>query len=64
MAEGRAMIDREHPSLSVGRQCELLGVSRSGLYTVPGAVRDDEETLMATIDKIYTAWPFIVHPVF
>ena len=52
------MIDREHPSLSVERQCELLGVSRSGLYTAPGAVRDDEETLMATIDKIYTAWPF------
>ncbi len=52
------MIEREHASLSIERQCELLGVSRSGLYSVPEPIRDDEEGLMATIDKIYTTWPF------
>src|ERR1019366_8118159 len=28
----RALIDETHPSLSVRRQCELLGLSRSSLY--------------------------------
>lgn len=52
------MIDREHPSLPVERQCELLGISRSGLYSAPPVVREDEESLMATIDRIYTDCPF------
>lgn len=52
------MIDREHPSLSLGRQCELLGISRSGLYAAPGGVRAGDEALMAAIDRIYTAYPF------
>ena len=32
LAKRRKMVDREHPSLSMTRQCALLGVSRSGLY--------------------------------
>ena len=32
LAERREMVDREHPSLSLVRQCRLLGVSRSGVY--------------------------------
>ena len=28
----REMVDREHPSLPVVRQCALLGVSRSSLH--------------------------------
>jgi putative transposase len=52
------MIDREHPSLSLGRQCELLGISRSGLYGAPGGNRAGDEALMAAIDRIYTACPF------
>ena len=32
LAQRRKMADREHPSLSMTRQCALLGVSRSGLY--------------------------------
>ena len=28
----RKMVDREHPSLPIVRQCALLGVSRSSLY--------------------------------
>ena len=29
------LVDREHPSLSITRQCALLGVSRSGVYYRP-----------------------------
>ena len=32
LARRRKMVNREHPSLSMARQCVLLGVSRSGLY--------------------------------
>ena len=28
----RKMVDREHPSLPIVRQCALLGVGRSSLY--------------------------------
>lgn len=29
-----AAVDHKHPSLSVVRQCRLLGISRSSLYSV------------------------------
>ena len=38
-ARRRQMVNREHPSLSLVRQCALLGVSRSSVYTVPGLPR-------------------------
>ena len=31
-ARRRQMVDREHPSLSLVRQCALLGVNRSSIY--------------------------------
>ena len=36
-ARRRQMVDRQHPSLSLVRQCALLGVSRSSLYYRPRA---------------------------
>jgi putative transposase len=46
------------PGLSIRRQCELLQVSRSGLYYEP--VGQDPETLalMKRIDEIHLKWPF------
>ena len=35
----RQMIDPEHPQLSIARQCELVSISRSGLYYRPVAAR-------------------------
>ena len=35
-ARRREMVDREHPSLPIVRQCALVGVSRSSLYYSPG----------------------------
>lgn len=56
--ELRALVDREHPDLSVRRQCELLGVNRSGLYYE--LVGESEENLrfMRLIDEQYTRAPF------
>ena len=39
LAQRRKMVDRDHPSLSLTRQCALLGVIRSGLYYRPGEPR-------------------------
>ena len=38
----RQMVDREHPSLSLVRQCALLGVSRSSLYYRPKAASAED----------------------
>jgi len=45
-------------SLSLSRQCQLLGLSRAALYYHPVAVSDDELELMALIDRQYLRTPF------
>jgi putative transposase len=52
------MIDPGHPALSVRRQCELLGLSRSSLYNEPGREAAEDLRLMRRIDEQYTARPF------
>jgi putative transposase len=52
------MIDRELPDLSVRRQCELLKVSRSGLYYEPEPTSPDELALMRRIDELHLQRPF------
>jgi len=54
----RAAVDRRQPSLSVVRQCGLLGISRSGLYYQPVAVSEEDLTVMKMIDRQYLATPF------
>src|SRR4030042_7100442 len=54
----RVVVDRSHPSLSVVRQCTLLGISRSGLYYQPVGVSEEDLTLMKLIDRQYLATPF------
>ena len=54
----RALVDRDHSELSVRRQCQLLGVARSGVYRPPPAANDDNDpALMRRIDELFTAWP-------
>jgi putative transposase len=57
----RALVDRGHGELSIRRQCELLGVARSGVYRPPpaNANEDDDLALMRRIDELFTAWPFL-----
>src|SRR5437763_565068 len=52
------MVEPGHPALSVRRQCELLGLSRSSLYYEPGGEAAEDLRLMRRIDEPYTARPF------
>ena len=52
------MVDRHHPSLSLVRQCALLGVSRSGIYYHPKAASAEDLSLMGEIDRQYLETPF------
>ena len=55
-----ALVDHDHSELSVRRQCQLLGVARSGVYRTPPAANDDDDpALMRRIDELFTAWPFL-----
>jgi len=45
-------------SLSLSRQCQLLGLSRAALYYRPVEVSDYELKLMALIDRQYLRTPF------
>lgn len=58
-SDRRGLIDRGALSLSIRRQCALLGVARSGLYRVPHPANDNDLELMRWIDELYTAWPFL-----
>ena len=51
------MVDRAH-RLSIRRQCELLGVSRSGLYYEPEPTSPEELALMRRIDELHLHYPF------
>jgi putative transposase len=55
----RPLVVADHPELSVRRQCELLGLSRSSLYYEPVPETADNLRLMRLIDEEYTAHPFL-----
>jgi putative transposase len=52
------LIDVGHPRLSVRRQCELLGLNRSGLYHEPATEAPENLALMRRIDEQYLRTPF------
>ncbi|MGY8694074.1 MAG: IS3 family transposase [Verrucomicrobiia bacterium] len=56
------MIESKRGYPSISRQCELLGVSRSGHYrricAQPSLRRRESERVKAKIDRIYTECPF------
>jgi putative transposase len=55
----KAMLDRNHPVLSIRGQCRLLGLARSGVYR-PAPANDAENlALMRRIDALFMAWPFL-----
>ncbi len=57
-AERLKTIDRDHPKLSLVRQCALLDVSRSSVYYRGAGVDEDGLELMGLIDRQYLATPF------
>ena len=54
----REMVDPEHPSLPIVRQCALLGVSRSSLYYRAKMASEADLTLMQAMDRQYLETPF------
>ena len=54
----REMVDLEHPSLPIVRQCALLGVSRSSLYYRAKGASEEDLPLMRDMDRQYLETPF------
>jgi len=52
------MIEPNHPTLSIRRQCDLIGLNRSTFYWQPVGESPLNLALMALIDKEYTRAPF------
>jgi len=55
----RALLDRDHADLSIRRQCDLLGIARSGVYRPPRPANDNDLGLMRRLDELFTQWPFL-----
>ena len=58
MERRREMVDREHPTLSIVRQCSLLRVNRSSLYYRPKEASEENLLLMREMDRQYLETPF------
>lgn len=41
-SDRRARLDRVHPELSIRRQCEMLGLARSGVYRKRRPANDND----------------------
>ena len=52
------MVERDHPSLSLSRQCRLLSISRSSLYYEPKEESAETLALMRRIDELFLKYPF------
>ena len=61
VTEKRDRVEKEHPNLSIHRQCQLLDLCRSSFYRnsqMTGQESPENLELMRAIDKEYTAHPF------
>ena len=56
--EKRRLIERGHKRLSIRRQCELIGLTRSNWYYTPAGVSNETLQLTRRIDEIFTEYPF------
>ncbi len=57
-AERRAMVERDHPALSLSRQCRLLSIGRSSLYYTSRGESAETLALMRRIDELFLKYPF------
>lgn len=62
LAVKRTMIEPTHPTLSMRRQCQLLGLNRASLYRAPAQESPFNLRLMRLIDEQYTKTPFYGYP--
>ncbi|GHO71291.1 hypothetical protein KSC_101830 [Ktedonobacter sp. SOSP1-52] len=54
----RQLIEPDHPTLSIVRQCELLNLARSSYYYEPLPESVENLLLMRLLDEQYTRTPF------
>lgn len=52
------MVEPDHPTLSVARQCTLLGLARSSWYYQPRPPAATTQELLDRVDEQYTRTPF------
>ncbi len=52
------MVERDHPALSLNRQCRLLSIGRSSLYYEPKGESAETLALMRRIDELFVKYPF------
>ncbi len=59
MSSQRQLIDRSHTeALSIQRQCDLLGISRSTFYYDPVPASERDLAIMRAIDELHLDYPF------
>jgi putative transposase len=51
-------VDKENKTISLVRQSEMLGISRSSLYYQPTPISEKDKQIMDLIDRIYTDCPY------
>jgi putative transposase len=56
--ERKAMIRRDCPDLSLGRQCRLLSIGRSSFYYAAKGESPETLALMRRIDELFLKYPF------
>jgi len=56
--ERKGMIRRDHPGLSLSRQCQVLSISRSSFYYAPKGESRANLSLMRRIDELFLKYPF------
>jgi putative transposase len=54
----RMLIERNHPSLTLKAQCELLDLPLSSLYYMPEPLSAEDDLLMRKLDGFYLETPF------
>jgi len=47
----RTLVEPNHPTLSVTRQCQLIGLSRSAYYYEPARESEENLSMMRLIDE-------------
>jgi putative transposase len=52
------MVSKDHPKLSIAKQCDLLSIHRSGVYYQPRGESDLNLKLMRLMDEHYLHHPF------
>jgi putative transposase len=57
-SDRRALLSSGH-RLSLRRQCQLLGLARSGVYYQRRPANDNDLGLMRRLDELFTQWPFL-----